>query len=220
MQLYYFSRQAVDDWLVEGLRQMGHVVAVGEWSAEAAAQAAEDGFDLILADAARAEPDGVAELAAELPILAFVDQADARERARLLRAGADACFVRPLHLIEVQTRLMALARLLDRQRASAAAEAGLQLDRAARRLRLGDRASALSPGEFQLVTYMLRREGQVIAAAVLDRQLAGEAEEPRPERIRGLVSRLRRKFETELGEPLIHSVRGHGYVLRLRDDPD
>jgi DNA-binding response OmpR family regulator len=123
--------------------------------------------------------------------------------------------VRPLHLIEVQTRLMALARHADRLRAPEARRAGLALDRATHRLALGSREAGLSPIEFRLVAYLLRRQGEVVDLPTLDRQLSGEAPEPQPERVRSLVSRLRAKLRRELGAPLIHSVRGHGYVLRL-----
>jgi DNA-binding response OmpR family regulator len=147
--------------------------------------------------------------------VALADAADPAEHAAALRAGADACLVRPLHLIEVNERLMALARLSDRLRASQTEPSGLVLDRAARRLVLGARAAQLSATEFRLVAYLLRREGAVVDLPTLDLQLSGEVTEPQPDRIRSLVSRLRAKLRSSLGAPLIHSVRGHGYVLRL-----
>jgi len=215
MQFLYTSARAADAWLIEGLREMGHAVEVGDWAPEIAALAAEDGYDLVLADMDRPDLDLVAALSGGAPLVVVADAAEAPERAAALRAGAEACFIRPLHLIEVQTRLMALARHGDRLRASEALEAGLRLDRATHRLVLGARETLLSPVEFRLTTYLLRREGQVVDLATLDRHLTGETPEPQPERIRRLVSRLRAKLARDLGAPLIHSVRGHGYVLRL-----
>ena len=214
MQLLYVTRRGTDHWLVEALRQMGHVVEVGDWSGPAG-WAAEDGYDLVLADLGQPDPQALQALGAEAPVVALADAADPRQRAALLRAGADACFVRPLHLIEVQTRLMAMARLSDRARASSAGGgAGLSLDRPARRLALGGRQVALSPIEFRLVAYLLRREGEVVELATLGRHLHGEAAEPQPERLRAQIGRLRRKLARALGDPLIHGVPGHGYVLR------
>jgi two-component system OmpR family response regulator len=220
MQLLYVSRRAADRWLLGAVRQMGHVAEAAEWGPETAALAAADDYDLILADMARPVPAEAADLLiGSTPVVVVADVARPDERAAILRAGADDCLTRPLHLIEVQTRLMALVRAADRHRPSPAARAGLRLDRGARSLLLGDRRAALSPLEFQLAAYLLRREGRVVEAARLDAHLAGAAAEPRPERIRGLVARLRAKLSRDLNISLIHSVPGHGYVLRLDAGP-
>jgi DNA-binding response OmpR family regulator len=219
MQLIYMSAHGVDQRLVESLRQMGHVVERGEWGRETAAQAAEDGYDLVLADMARPDPGPIACLSREAPLVVLADAAEAAERVAALRAGADACLVRPLHLIEVQTQLMALIRLSDRLRPSPLQSAGLRLDPGARRLAIGGREAPLSAAEFRLMTYLLRREGEVVGLDRLDRHLLGGQDEPQPDRIRALIARLRDKLRRELGAELIHAVRGHGYVLRL-SQPD
>ena len=218
MQLIYMSAHAADHWLVEGLRQMGHVVEQADWALETAAMAAEDGYDLVLADMGRLEPAVVARLSNEAPLAVVADAAEAAERAAALRAGADACLVRPLHLIEVQTQLMALVRLSDRLRPSPLQRAGLHLDRGARRLSIKERETQLSAAEFQLMTFLLRREGEVVGLDRLDRHLLGAEAEPQPQRIRALITRLRAKLRRDLGTSLIHAVRGHGYVLRLDGD--
>lgn len=216
MQLVYASQSRPDRWLIRALEQMGHVVEVVARAEDLAAIAEEDGADIAIVDAPRPDPAlDAALLAGPTPVIIVADQADAAERAAILRAGADACLVRPLHLIEVESRLMALVRLSDRQRASSAARAGLVFDRTGRRLTLGEGHVDLSAQEFRLVAYLFRREGEVVETALLDRHLHGEAADPRPDLIRALASRLRGKLKRRLGAPLIHSVRGHGYVLRL-----
>jgi DNA-binding response OmpR family regulator len=215
VQLIYMNAGRADDWLVEGLREMGHAVERGDWAEETAALAAEDGYDLVLADMARPDPVWAARLGRRAPLVIVSDAAEPAERAAALRAGADVCLVRPLHLIEVQSRLMAFSRLSDRMRLGPARLAGLQLDRGARRLALGGREVALSPAEFRLVAYLLRREGEVVDLARLDRHLLGGEGEPQPQRVRALISRLRTKLARELGAALIYPVRGHGYVLRV-----
>jgi DNA-binding response OmpR family regulator len=215
MQLLYMSARGADGWLIAALRQMGHAVEVGGWAPEQAQLAAQDGYDLVLADTDQADAAVVAELSGGAPLVLIVDAAAPAARAAVLRAGAEECFVRPLHLIEVQTRLMAIARHSDRLRESKARQAGLVLDRGTHRLALDGREAALSPVEFRLMTFLLRREGEVIDLDTLDRHLSGETPEPQPQRIRQLISRLRAKLTRELGAALIHSVRGHGYVFRL-----
>jgi two-component system OmpR family response regulator len=215
MQLIYMSARGADQWLIEGLRQMGHIVEVAGWGQETAALAAEDGYDLVLADMVRPDAELIARLSSEAPLAVLTDAAEGAERVAALKAGADCCLVRPLHLIEVQTQLMALVRLSDRLRPSPLRSAGLQLDRGARRLSIGAREAQLSAAEFRLVTFLLRREGEVVDLARLDRHLLGGLDEPQPQRIRALIAGLRSKLRRELGAPLVHAVRGHGYVLRL-----
>jgi DNA-binding response OmpR family regulator len=219
MQLVYMSAHAADHWLVEGLRQMGHVVEVAAWALETAAMAAEDGYDLVLADMAALDARLITGLGAEAPLAVLADAAEPAERAAALRAGADACLIRPLHLIEVQTQLMALVRFSDRLRPSPLQRAGLRFDRNTRRLSIGARESQLSAAEFRLMTFLLRREGEVVGLDRLDRHLLGAEAEPQPQRIRALITRLRAKLRRELGLDPIHAVRGHGYVLRL-DAPE
>jgi DNA-binding response OmpR family regulator len=220
VQILYISPRSPDRWLVDGLRQMGHVVEVGEWAPEAAVLAGEGGYDLVFADMTEAHAETVAKLSDGAPLVVIADVAAAADRAAALRAGAEACLVRPLHLIEVRTQLMALARHGDRLREAALRRGGLALDRGARRLSLYGREAGLSAIEFRLVAYLFRRQGQVVDLATLDRHLSGETVEPQPDRIRSLVSRLRSKLRRELGAPLLHSVRGHGYVLRTEAGDD
>lgn len=215
MQLLYMSAHGADGWLIAALRQMGHAVEVGDWAPEQAQLAAEGGYDLVLADMPQADAEAVAVLSGAAPLVIVADAAEAPDRAAALRAGAEDCLVRPLHLIEVQTRLMAIARHGDRLREAPARRAGLKLDTATRRLGLDGREAGLSPVEFRLMTYLFRRQGEVVDLDTLDRHLSGEAPEPQPERVRQLISRLRAKLRRDLGAELIHSVRGHGYVLRL-----
>jgi two-component system OmpR family response regulator len=216
VQILYVSDRRADRWLVRALRQMGHVVELGDWAADTAAIAEEAGHDIILADMARPEPGRAAQLiGGDVPTLVVADEADAAERAAILRAGADACLTRPLHLIEVESRLMALARLTDRLRSAPAAQAGLVFDRSERALALGDQRVSLSAQQFRLVAYLFRRQGEVVGIELLDRHLHGDAAEPRPDQVRAMVTRLRRRLRDGLGRALIENVRGHGYVLRL-----
>jgi len=222
MQLLYVTEHQRDHWLIQALLQMGHAVEVADWGLEAAEVAREDGYDLILADMARPSVEAARPLfTCDVPVVVVADAADPAERAAILRAGADACLTRPLHLLEVEVRLSALLRATDRRRDSVALGAGIHFDRMARAIAVEDRWVELSPTEFRMMTYLYRRAGSVVEPALLDRHLAGYAADPRPDRVRSLVSRLRRKLQAALGESLIHTVPGHGYVLRYRrSDPD
>lgn len=216
MQLLYVHQGRADRWLLRALQQMGHVVETARPEEGLAAAAEEDGCDLVLLEMARPDPARSGDLLeGGVPVMVLAEAAEAGERAAILRAGADACLVRPLHLIEVESRLMALVRMSDRARSSPATRAGLVFDRHERSLTLGPGRAELSAQEFRLVAYLFRREGQVIAVERLDRHLHGEAAEPRPDLIRAMAQRLRRRLRERLGAELIHHVRGHGYVLRL-----
>jgi DNA-binding response OmpR family regulator len=98
--------------------------------------------------------------AAEGGVLVIVaDQADPKARTRALRAGADACFTRPVHFMELEARLSALVRLAP----GAAADSPFVLDPATRTARFADRDVVLPASEFRLLDYMARHTGEVSA---------------------------------------------------------
>jgi two-component system, OmpR family, response regulator len=155
MHLLYAPSRPPDTYLLKALAEAGHVVEVlADWG-EAQSRAAAEAYDAVLLDAAGLDVPRVRRMAGQArgaAVVALADLATPKERAAILRAGADACFVRPLHFIELELRLEALAR-----RPTVALAAGaMALSGAERTARVGDEALALSPQEFRLLDYLAR----------------------------------------------------------------
>ena len=140
------------------------------------------------------------------------------DRIRGLTIGADDYVVKPFSLEELIARIRAVLR---RTRAAGEAERtrlvfeDLELDEDTREVRRGDRLIELTPTEFSLLRYLLTNAGRVLSKAqILDHvwnyDFGGDSNV-----VETYISYLRKKIDTE-GEPLIHTMRGFGYSLRLR----
>ena len=77
-----------------------------------------------------------------------------------------------------------------------------------------DKEINLSPTEFSILEYLLRHSGQVVTRKMLNEHLWGEDWGSMTNVIDVHINHLRRKIERGFDEPLIHTVRGRGYVLR------
>jgi two-component system OmpR family response regulator len=169
-----------------------------------------DGFEV--ARRLRAAGQGV-------PVL-FLTARDALEDRILgLTAGGDDYVTKPFSLEEVVLRIRAILRR-SRPEADEPADAGvlryadLELDEDAHEVRRAGRLVDLSPTEFNLLRYLLINAGRVVSKAqILDRvwkyDFGGDGRI-----VESYVYYLRRKID-KTDPPLIHTVRGVGYALRL-----
>jgi two-component system OmpR family response regulator len=203
-----------DPYLAHALEEAGHVVETVADLPGLLFAVEQERWDLVLVEAnAAAEIPArrVAEAACGAALVAVTDHASAAERAGILRAGVDACFVRPVHFMELLARLDALARLGGAR--AGGDTAGLMLDPHGRSARLDGRYVTLSAREYALLERLSLRPGAIVDPGEIARRLWDEADEAGPERLRTLVARLRNKLTAALGRPLIETVRGHGYRL-------
>ena len=90
----------------------------------------------------------------------------------------------------------------------------LHMDLLTRRVRRSGRDIELQPREFQLLEYLMRHHGQVVTRTMLLEKVWDYNFDPQTNVIDVHVSRLRRKIDRDFDHPLIHTVRGAGYVLR------
>ncbi len=220
MRLLHITLRRRDDYLARALVQAGHVVEAASDEAEALLLCADGAFDAVVLEAqdlAHAPLRRLARAAAPAALALVLDEARSAERARALREGADACFVRPVHFREFEARLSALVRLTPHPSAAetlaAGGRSGLILDPVLRTARRAGRVLALTSGEYRLLDYLAARPGEVVEPERLLREVWGEQENPSPAQVRSAVSRLRRKLRDGLGAPLLTTVRGHGYRL-------
>jgi two-component system OmpR family response regulator/two-component system copper resistance phosphate regulon response regulator CusR len=88
------------------------------------------------------------------------------------------------------------------------------LDLSTRKVARDGREIDLSPTEFSVLEFLMRHNGQVVTRKMLNEHLWGEDWDGMTNVIDVHINRLRRKVDRGYDEPLIHTVRGRGYVLR------
>ncbi len=215
MRLLYVTDRQVDAYLVKALREAGHVVDATALPADGVMIASGGDYQAVVLDWSSPAADWTARFAEAAPealVMVIAASGDGGERARVLRAGADACFVRPSSLIELQARLEALTGLVRRSRGQGPFPP-VEMVPAERAVRLNGRSIPLAELEFRLMAHLVAHPGEVTGIDRLEQQVWGDGLEPRPDRVRSCVSRLRRKLAAVGAGDVLRAVAGHGYMF-------
>jgi two-component system OmpR family response regulator len=147
-------------------------------------------------------------------ILSALGEVDARVEG--LRAGGDDYLTKPFAFSELLARLDVLLR---RARQTPAAETtlrvgDLELDQLTRSVRRGGEVIALQPREYRLLEYLMSNAGRVVTRTMLLEQVWDYYFDPQTNVIDVHISRLRGKIDKNFDPPLLHTVRGAGYMIR------
>jgi two-component system response regulator PhoP len=148
------------------------------------------------------------------PVLVLTARDEKQSVVRLLNAGADDYLAKPFDLGEFLARAKALVRRGAGQHAPVISIADLQLDTVERSVRRGEREIALAPMEYRVLEYLAHRPRAVVSKTELLEHLYDYNWEKFSNVIEVYISGLRRKLDDSYPVKLIHTVRGHGYVLR------
>ncbi|GAA4887121.1 response regulator transcription factor [Saccharopolyspora cebuensis] len=207
--------------LTAALRLSGFEVRGAATGAEALRAAGEFAPDIVVLDVMLPDLDGFAvatRLRASgdpVPVLFLTARDAVEDRIAGLTAGGDDYVTKPFSLDEVVLRLRAiLRRVRPAQEPDATLRYhDLELDEDTYEVRRGGRLVALSPTEFKLLRYLLINAGKVVSKVqILDRvwnyEFGGDSRI-----VESYISYLRRKVDRD-PPPLIHTLRGVGYVLR------
>ena len=208
--------------LSASLRYAGFEVVTAMTGAEAVAAVERHRPDLVVLDVMLPDVDGFVVLrrlragSRPLPVL-FLTARDANDdKVTGLTLGGDDYVTKPFSLEEVIARIRAVLRRTSAATADAGARlsvGNLDLDEDSHQVWRGGREVQLSPTEFNLLRYLMINAGRVLSKSqILDHvwsyDFDGDANI-----VESYVSYLRRKLDDGSG-PLIHTVRGIGYVLR------
>ncbi len=208
-----------------GLAAAGHAVDHAGDGRTALALAAEGRHSVVVVDRMLPDLDGLGILRAlrevrdPRPILVLSALGTTGERVAGLRAGADDYLAKPFEMAELVARIEALIRRAPPVEAGARLVcADLSLDLEAGVAMRGERLLDLKRRELQMLRFLLERRDQVVTRAMLLEGVWNLTALPDTNVIEVHVSRLRRKLDGASDRPLIHTLRGIGYMLsdRLR----
>ncbi|GII57155.1 DNA-binding response regulator [Planotetraspora thailandica] len=205
--------------LAQTLRLVSFEVRTAESGSHALTAVREFEPDIVVLDVMLPDLDGfeVARRLGEVPVLFLTARDAVEDRVQGLSLGADDYVAKPFSLEEVVLRIKAILR---RSRASAPpdrellAYADLELDAAAHEVRRGGILVDLSPTEFNLLAYLLANAGLVVSKAQILDQVWRYDFDGDSSIVESYVYYLRKKID-RWDPPLIHTVRGVGYTLRL-----
>ncbi|WP_246796172.1 response regulator transcription factor [Burkholderia perseverans] len=217
------SRHPEASWLHKALQESGHSLQRADDLRDGLFLASQETFDAIVATAL--EPGSDAALVAALPrfvadgggaaLVVLLGQAQASERIRALRAGADACFGAPYSFIELHERLQALQRLGAGREPEGPLAAPSSLEALSRELKDGKLRLAVTRREFLLLECLMRSPNAPVPRDQLIRYVWQDKEDVDPSSVNLVVSRLRRKLARHLPDLRIDTVSRYGYQVTL-----
>ena len=177
-------------------------------------------YDLITLDRMLPDVDGLAIVTAmrreniDTPVLMISALSDVDERIQGLRAGGDDYLIKPFASDEMAARVEVLLRRKERQVPQTVLRIlDLEIDLVARTVSRRKTQIDLLPMEFRLLEYMMRNSEQILTRTMLFESVWGYHFDPGTNIIDVHIGRLRRKVDSPGLPPLIHTVRGSGYIL-------
>jgi two-component system, OmpR family, response regulator len=208
-------------YLANALKESGHsseLAADGQTGFEFARTAE---YDVLIVDRMLPGRDGLSLIEGlrneglRTPVLILSALGAVDDRVKGLRAGGDDYLTKPYAFSELLARVEALARRSAPEKASTSLTVGdLVLDRLAHQVTRAGETIALQPREYRLLEYLIMNAGQVVTRTMLLEHVWDYHFDPQTNVIDVHISRLRAKIDKNFDRPLLHTVRGAGYMIR------
>ena len=211
----------VANYLIKGLRENGFVVDHASDGKEGLYLATSEDYGVMIVDRMLPALDGlvivksVRAAGKSTPALILSTLGEVDDRVEGLQAGADDYLTKPFAFSELIARIDALLR---RSTASTSTitelkVGDLRLDLLTHTATRSGQLIELQPREFSMLEYLMRNAGHVVTRTMLLEHVWDYQFDPQTNVIDVLISRLRSKIDSNFAAPLLHTVRGSGYMI-------
>jgi two-component system copper resistance phosphate regulon response regulator CusR len=216
------DESGIADYLHKGLTENGFVVDVANSGVDGAHLALTGDYDLIVLDIMLPGMDGwqvIRELRQKknTPVLILSARGNVADRVTGLGLGADDYLVKPFSFSELLARIRALLRRGAQREPDILQIADLELDVRTRHVTRKGKQIHLTSKEFALLLLLLRRRGEVLSRTMIAEQVWDMNFDSNTNVVDVAIGRLRSKVDEPYAQKLIHTIRGVGYVLELRE---
>lgn len=208
--------------VADGLRQCaGYAVDVADDGESGLFMAESNEYDLVVLDLMLPKLTGAVLLARYrqaghgAPVLILTARDDKRSIIRLLNAGADDYLAKPFDLGELMARAKALVRRGKGKPQPLLSIGDLEINLAERTVKRAGKPVELMPMEYRVLEYLASRSRAVVSKTELLEHLYDYNWEKFGNVIEVYISGLRKKIDSGTNTKLIHTLRGHGYTLRV-----
>lgn len=208
-------------FIEKAFAEAGHAVHVAGDGATGYILAENGDYDVLVVDRMLPQRDGLSVISAlrakgiTTPTLILSAMAQVDDRVTGLRAGGDDYLTKPYSFAELLARVEALGRRRSGAAATTVYEIGdLRLDRLSNSVTRAGKPVTLQPREYRLLEFLMAHGGQVVTRTMLLEGVWDLHFDPQTNIIDVHISRLRSKIEKGFGAPLLHTVRGRGYMIR------
>lgn len=212
---------AISRFMVRGLTEERHVVDLIEDGLSAVEMATAEEYDVVVLDLMLPELDGfevcrrLRRRGVDTPVIIVTARDAVADRITALDAGADDVMVKPFAFDELLARLRAVGRRGRSRHLTHLLEyGGIRIDPVAHLVTVGDRPVQVTATEYRLLTFLVRRAEAIVTRDQLAQHVWGGDYDPLSNNADVYVGYLRRKLQAAASRPLIHTVRGLGYMLK------
>lgn len=206
----------------DGLMEAGYLVDVAR-DGDAGLDLAQHGsYELIILDVKLPVRDGWSVLSElrdsgrDTPVLILSAVADTNDRVRGLNSGADDYLTKPFSFLELVARIRCVLRRRPARSNEVMTVGDLVVDVGRHRASRGDRRIDLTPKEFMLLAFLMRRSGEIVTRRMICEAVWEMFFDPGTNVVDVHIRRLRAKIDDQASIKLIHTIRGMGYVLEER----
>lgn len=219
------DEQRVAQFIQKGLKEEGHAVDLAFDGEEGEYLGEINDYDLIILDVMLPKKSGfdvcreLRERGVGTPVLMLTARDAVEDKVRGLDAGADDYLTKPFAFEELLARVRALLRRASDNKSPILKVADLELDPMSRRVTRAGKPIRLTTKEYALLEFMMRNEGQVLSRTRIGEHVWDMNFDPESNVIDVYVSHLRNKVDKGFEPPLIHTLRGQGYMLTADAPP-
>lgn len=213
--------QNTQDFIAKGLRENGHTVTTASDGQEGLFLALEEEFDLLVLDRMLPKMDGLTLLGTlrktqnQVPVIMLTALGLIEQKVEGLTAGADDYLTKPFAFSELLARIQAISRRGNSEVSTTSIKiADLEIDLLAHTVIRAGQTIDLQSREFRLLKFLAEHCNQVVTRTMLLENVWDYHFDPQTNVIDVHVSRLRGKIDKHFDPPLIHTIRGSGYMLR------
>ena len=206
------------------LRRSGYAVDVASDGDEGLWRAESLDYDVLVLDLMLPGMDGLTVLSRlratgkKTHVLLLTARDSVDDRVRGLKAGADDYLVKPFALEELLARVEALCRRAYGNKSNQLRFDDLEIDTDGKTVMRAGQTIKLKPREYQLLEYLAHRAGQVVSQSEIETHVYSDDVEVMSNVVESTVSSLRRKLTLANSRSLIHTRRGHGYILEVANE--
>ncbi len=209
-------------YLVKGLTENGYTVDMAADGRGALRLAQEHVYDALVLDVMLPLLDGWSVVQAlraagnRIPVLFLTARDRVEDRVRGLELGGDDYLVKPFAFSELLARLRSLLRRGSQFQSEMLRVADLAIDPVRHQVERAGQTLHLTPKEFALLALLVRNPGRVLARVEIAESVWGVDFDTQTNVVDVVIRRLRAKVDAPFDCPLIHTMRGMGYVLERR----
>lgn len=212
----------VGDLLVRTVQRAAWAADLVRTGTAALAALPASAYDLVILDLGLPDMDGTEVCrrwragGARVPVLMLTARGALDDRVQGLDSGADDYLVKPFAAEELLARMRALSRRPEDPLPVVLRLEDVSLDTASRAVQRGGQAISLSSREYALLEYLMRNPGRVLDRGRILEHVWDDNFDPIGNAVDVLVGRVRRKLDPDGTRPLIHTIRGAGYMFSSR----